>query len=114
MINAVGCREKKTLNKQMNELSLYVKVIWTENKQRWILSRCLTHKIKSLQLTSDLEITIRVTALLSDERPLNAFSNASAKNRGGLRVHRTKMTKKNEINVTNSQTTSSFSWFSIG
>ena len=71
-----------------------------ETKQRW----CLAREVKSLKLTSDLEMTIRVTALLSDERPLNAFSNASAKKRGGLRVHRTKMTKKNEINVTNVQT----------
>lgn len=63
-------------------------------------------EIKSLKLTSDLEITIRVMALLSDERPLNAFSKASAKNRGGLRVHRTKMTKNNEITVTNDQATS--------
>ena len=50
--------------------------------------------------TSDLVTTIRVTTLLSDERPLNAFSNASAKNSGGLRVHRTTSDLVTTIRVT--------------
>jgi hypothetical protein len=56
------------------------------------------------KLTSDLVTTTRVTALLSDVSPLSAFSNASAKKREGFRVHRTKMTQENEINVTIYQT----------
>lgn len=49
-------------------------------------------------LTSDLVTSTRVTALLSDVSPLSAFSNASAKNNGGFRVHRTKM-KQNQVKI---------------